>query len=214
MSKSVSRCPALGRYFVKRSLALCFGLVLALSLLSGCGTSAKLSKNELADFEEALNTESNYGFLLSNYDGPSDVDLSQLFYVGAGLDRPDNASGIIEAYEATLKDGAPDCGCTILTTEQIDEFLLSKTGCSLEDMTKSLGWDYVEPYDAYIFYHGDTNIVRITCTDGSRIEKDLYEVHYEIPGGILDDKGNVFERGTVTVKTMDDALMFVSNSWR
>lgn len=175
-----------------------------------------MSQRELADFEKAFATESNYGFLLSRYDDPSAIDLSQLLYVGAEMDRPVNAPEIAAAYEATLVDGAPDCGSTILTTAQIDGFLMAKTGRPFKDMKKSLEWDYVEQYDAYVHYHGDTNFVKVTCTAGSRIEKDRYEVTYEIPGGIFDDKGNVLKQGTVIVKTADagNEMQFVSNKLR
>ena len=60
----------------------------------------------------------------------------------------------------------------------------------------------------------DTNVVKITCTGGSRIEKDRYEVHHEVPGGLIDDTGKVLNGGTVTMKKSDGALTFVSNSPR
>jgi len=200
---------------VRRTLGVWVGLALALCLLSGC-TTGKLSEKELADFEKALHTESNYGFLLSSYDDPTGIDLSQLLYVGAGMERPENAPDIVAAHEATLVDGAPDCGSTILTTAQIDGFLMAKTGRPFTDMKKSLEWDYVEQYDAYIHYHGDTNFVKATCTAGTRVEKDRYEINYEIPGGIFDDKGNVLKQGTVIVKTAGagSEMQFVSNKLR
>ena len=45
-----------------------------------------LTSEELRGFTQWINGKSNYGFLLSEYTRPQDVDLSQVFYSGAGIE--------------------------------------------------------------------------------------------------------------------------------
>ncbi|MEA4896029.1 MAG: hypothetical protein VB064_12325 [Oscillospiraceae bacterium] len=171
-----------------------------------------LSDTDVGDFENALCDESNYGFLLSDYDDVRDVDMYQVFYTGAGLPAPANADAIRAADEATFTDGTPDCDSTILTAQQISDFLLQKTGYSLSDMSSSLSWRYVAEYDAYVHWHGDTNYLAADCTGGRQISADTYEIEYAFDGGFYDDDGNLLTSGMVTLRVTDNAIQFVSNS--
>lgn len=171
-----------------------------------------LSETDVGDFENAFNDESNYGFLLSDYDDIRDVDMYQVFYIGAGLPAPENSDAIRAADEATFTDGTPDCDSTILTAQQISDFLLLKTGYSLAEMSSSLTWDYVADYDAYVHWHGDTNFISIGCSSGRQISADTYEVEYTIDGGFYDDSGNLLTGGMVTVRISDNTMQFISNS--
>lgn len=172
----------------------------------------ELGPDALAEFEAAFNMESNYGFLLSSYSDVRDVDLYQVFYIGAGIEPPANADEIRAAYERTLTDGPYDIDSTILTAQQVSGFLLAKTGYSLDDMNSRLGWDYVDGYDAYIHYHGDTNFISISCTGGRMIGDALFQIDYEFDGGIYDEEGNHFTGGSVTVSIPDETIQYVSNS--
>ncbi|PKM72495.1 MAG: hypothetical protein CVU91_08890 [Firmicutes bacterium HGW-Firmicutes-16] len=224
---------------VKSILALSLIIVLALCCFTGCGKEvivkpiqsasqgsgqsaeqntetasfpSTLSEIDVSDFENALNDESNYGFLLSDYDDVRDADMYQIFYIGAGLPAPANSDAIRAADEATFTDGTPDCDSTILTAQQVSDFLLLKTGYSLADMSSYLSWDYVADYDAYVHWHGDTNFISINCTGGRKISADTYEIEYALDGGFYDDDSNLLTGGMVTVRISDNTLQFISNS--
>jgi len=219
---------------MKTRTTLFLGLItlFALSLFTGCGDKivkpiestapsaagssypVELTAAELADFETALNSEANYGFLLSAYADVRDVDMYQVFYIGAGMLPPANAGEIRAASLATFTDGTPDCDCTILTSQQISSFLLVKTGYTLAEMSSSLSWSYIADYDAYVHWHGDTNKVNISCTGGRQITSDTYEIEFEAPGGIYNENGDNYSGGVVTVKTVDGSIQFISNSLR
>ena len=171
----------------------------------------ELSSSELGNFETALNDQSNYGFLLSDYDDVRDVDLAQVFYLGAGLPAPSNADEIRNA-ELAARSENPDVDSTILTASQISDFLYEKTGYSLADMSSSLTWSYVGEYDAYVHWHGDTNYVSSTCTGGRQISADTYEIEYELSGGFYDNSGNELTGGMVTVRVANNTLQFISNA--
>ena len=54
------------------------------------GAERDLTSEELREFTRWINQGSNcgnYGFLLSEYTRPEDVDLSQVFYAGAGIEN-------------------------------------------------------------------------------------------------------------------------------
>lgn len=171
----------------------------------------ELSSEDVGDFENAFNDESNYGFLLSEYADVRDANLSQVFYIGAGLSAPSNADEIRDASLAEM-EYSPDCDSTILTAQQVSDFLSEKTGYTLAEMSSGLTWQYIEAYDAYVYWHGDTNFVSISCTGGRQIAPDTYEIEYKLSGGFYDDSGNLLSGGMVTVRTSDNNVQFVSNS--
>lgn len=216
--------------------ALCVLIVAALFCLAGCGAQivrpiqpaaqskpvstptvalpaypVVISASDLASFEDAFNTESNYGFLLSAYNDVRDVDLYQVFYVGAGIAPPTNTDEIRTAYEATLTDGPYDVDSTILSYQQIDDFLYVKTGYTLAEMHTDLGWAYVDGYDAFIHYHGDTNFMSMHCTGGRQVGDTVYELDYEFEGGIYDEDGNFYSGGTVNVSVDGNTILYNSN---
>ena len=219
---------------MKTRATLFFGLItlFALSCLTGCGDKivrplesavpsaaeasypVELTQADLAAFENNLNSEANYGFLLSAYADVRDVDMYQVFYIGAGMQPPANADEIRAASLATFTDGTPDCDCTILTSQQISSFLLSKTGYTLAEMSSSLSWSYIADYDAYVHWHGDTNKVNVSCTGGRQITADTYEIEFEAPGGIYNETGDNYSGGTVNLRVADGSMQFISNSLR
>jgi len=223
---------------MKKLFVLFLSVILLMSVLSGCGDKivkptelpdassetepspaaeednfpVELTISEIADFQTAFSAYDNYGFLLSSYDDVRDVDLHQVLYSGAGMNNPENYEEITTAYLAAIGETELFTDCTILTTHQLDKFLLSKTGYTLSEMNNPLGWEYVEAYDAYVHQHGDTNYISATCTNGRAIGRDLYEIDYTFDGGLYDNDGNLLTVGTVTVNTAGVALQFVSNS--
>ena len=225
---------------MKKPIIICLSALLLISVLSGCGEKivrpnepstatsdsaqspvtesdsypVELTDSEMSVFQNAFSSDENYGFLLSAYDDVRDADLYQVFYIGAGMRSPDNYGEIIDEYLTLIGEPELFCDATVLSKQQIDNFLLSKTGYTLSEMSNSFSWEYVPAYDAYVHQHGDTNYIDATCTGGRAIGKDLYEIDYEFDGGIYDNDGNSFSGGTVTVNTAGVAIQFVSNILR
>lgn len=144
----------------------------------------ELKASELREFTDWINRGDhggNYGFLLSEYDRPQDMDLSQVFYAGAGLDCEPLSP---EEQAAYLKETGQEeiyTDCTRLTSEQIEEFLNHRLGLSYEDMTHPLDWAYLPEYDIYVWEHGDTNYMNFTCVSGRQTGADTYELDC-VPG--------------------------------
>lgn len=164
----------------------------------------ELSDEELDSFTDFVNSIENYGFLLSEYTAPTDVDLYEVFYCGAGISVHSLTDGELEAYEQAT-DWTIELDVERLTTAQIDDFLVKKTGYSLDEMKEPITWTYLEQYDAYIFQHGDTNYCSFICTGGKRIGEDIFEIHYS------PQQEYGVNAGILTLKRNGDDYIFVSN---
>lgn len=190
-----------------------------LSFAAGCNTNvddankpALLNSDELAYFNgdaffngEYMNIRNQ--FLSSLYSVPEQVDLSQLFYCGSGFEES-YAPGEIASVEAILYSNGviPDCSCEKNSRSNMDAVLATYMGLTLSD-TEKTGLDnftYIEEYDAYYFYHGDTNYrSAITFSAGER-EGDIIRLFYE--DTFMADGNKV-----LTLREADGSYLFVSN---
>ncbi|MDE7282576.1 MAG: hypothetical protein K2N85_03200 [Lachnospiraceae bacterium] len=167
----------------------------------------ELSDEELDSFTDFVNSIENYGFLLSEYTDPTEVDLYEVFYCGAGISAHSLTDDELEAYgQAT--DWTIELDVEHLTTAQIDDFLIKKTGYSFKEMKEPFKWTYLEKYDAYIFQHGDTNYCSFICTEGKRTDEDIFEIHYS------PQQEYGVNAGILILKRSGDDYIFVSNHYQ
>lgn len=120
-----------------------------------------LTQEELAYFQENY-FSSGYSianqFLTSLYTRPEDINLFELFYNGTTL-----PGGISDAEIQAVLDAYPDIwadtDCTKLHIKDMDTILEQYTGLHFNE-TRQRGMEnlaYLEQYDAYYHFHGDTN---------------------------------------------------------
>lgn len=139
----------------------------------------ELTKEELREFTAWINTGNNYGnygFLLSEYENPRDMDLNELFYTGAGMECERLSPEEQTAYLEATGQAEIYTDCTRLTSEQINDFLEQRLGLSYEDMTHPLDWVYLPEQDIYVHEHGDTNYMNFTCVSGRQTGDGIYEL--------------------------------------
>ncbi|MCR5810370.1 MAG: hypothetical protein K6G34_03035 [Lachnospiraceae bacterium] len=138
----------------------------------------KLSDEECRQLQEYINDVGNYGFLLSVYEKPQDLNAEQVFFTGAGLDLMTPTEEEREAYmeETGEEDTVNLFG---MGAQQVSDYLQYKAGVSLDELTHQPGWTYLEDYDTYYQCHGDeeTNICEFEVTDAA-VQGDYYRVHY------------------------------------
>jgi beta-lactamase regulating signal transducer with metallopeptidase domain len=152
-----------------------------------------LEATAVEQWELFLNDPENNGFVLSAYDVPENVDLSEVFYCGAGLSGTDDLTDAERsAYErSTGVEISTDM--TRITTPQANAFLLEKCGTVLAKHQRGLqNWTYLTQYDAYYNQHGDTNqdfvhVVGVAAGDGE------VDVNYT-RGGTGDEQWDVHLR--------------------
>jgi hypothetical protein len=138
----------------------------------------KLSDEECLELQNYINETGNYGFLLSVYEKPQDLDAEQAFFIGAGLELRIPTEEEREAYmEAT--GGEETVNLFGMSAQQVTDYLQYKAGVSLDELTHQPGWIYLEDYDTYYQCHGDeeTNVCEYEVTDAA-VQGDFYRVHY------------------------------------
>lgn len=113
--------------------------------------------------EDFFNGENGFNirqqFLTCLYASPEDINLFSLFYNGVGL--PDVTD---EAERRAAAGGEnPGVDLTKFTAADMDAALLEHTGLTLAETNQVDldGFQYLPEYDAYYFFHGDTNSVPI-----------------------------------------------------
>lgn len=169
-----------------------------------------LTNEELREFTRWLNPGSNYGnygFLLSEYTRPEDVDLEQALYTGAGVETTPLSAEEEKEYLKIIGEEEIYTDCTRMTTDEINGVLEEKLGLNLDDMTKKLQWPYLPDTDAWVWQHGDTNYMNFTCVSGKQISEDTFELNC-VPG---DENYMPYPSSRLTLKKHGDGYRFLSN---
>ena len=162
----------------------------------------------LAFFKTYFALQENNGFLLSNYSKPSEIDLQQLFYAGAGIASWNISPQEVEAYKAYYNIKELWGGLMKLTTKQINDYLKDKMGLTLADMKGTpMKWLYLKQFDAYYVERSDTNYGFFNCVSGYKTADGTVVVNCQVPPGY----GQQVDKCEVTLKKVGDKFLFVSN---
>ncbi len=128
---------------------------------------AELSAAECQFFTDFIQKTENYGFLLSDYDEPQDVDLNQVFYTGAGIGEGIPEEDLLQ-YLAAAGQEELMTDCLKLPRQSVEDFLQRKLGIGLEEMRTPFEWLYLPETDSYYREAGDTNYFLFSCVEGRR----------------------------------------------
>ena len=176
-----------------------------------------LDAQELAEFTTYISKSDNYGnygFLLSVYDDPSELNLHEVFYSGAGLEVKPLNEEQKAAYLAATGGDEIYTDVTSLGTAQLDAFLLKKTGLTYAQMKHPLEWVYLKDYDLYCMEHGDTNYQSFTCIAGSTADEKTFTLRFrtdeEYSGNEIGSGYHSLDCETVLEK-QEDGWHFLSN---
>ncbi len=168
----------------------------------------ELTEEELLFFTNYLSRIDNYGFLLSEYAAPAEINLEEVFYSGAGIQMQPMTEQEKEAYMKAAGQNEIFTDVVHLSSAQIDNFLMEKTGISNKDMDTPLPWLYVPEYDTYYHEAGDTNYVFLYCEDGSVINEKYYTLHVQTENGYAAYQEGVCE---LVLEKSGNGYRFVSN---
>lgn len=139
--------------------------------------SRELTEEEMKAFEEFFARGDTYGFLLSVYDTPADIDLHEVFYNGAGMGQGKASPEEKAAYEKE-SEWPIEFDFQKLTFAQVDGLLRERTGLSYEQMNHKLGWLYLPEYDAFYTQYSDTNYRKFDWLEGRCTEEGIYTLCY------------------------------------
>ena len=171
----------------------------------------KLSDDECGELEKFINDIGNYGFLLSVYEKPQDLDADQVFFEGAGLELsiPEE-----EEREAYLEETGEESAVNLfrIGATQVNDYLQYRAGVSMDELSHKPDWVYLEEYDAYYLCHGDeeTNVCEHEVTDAA-VQGDFYRVHYRVRREAPDLDGWHIPVYEVILKKNGDSYRFCAN---
>ena len=167
----------------------------------------ELFREEIEFFDNYLFSSENVGFLLSTYKSAEEIDLNELFYSGAGISNGSltkeqkadylNASGGTEIYTDVIS----------LTTAEIDDYLLEKTGLTSGQMKKTLDWVYSEQMETWYHQAGDTNMRIFDCVGGT-VAGDVYVLRMQAKDAGTGYRPETYE---TVLKKNGNNFQFVSN---
>lgn len=129
----------------------------------------RLTEAEMAEYTEWIQDFSNYGFLLSDWNSPEQIDLYQVFYSSAGVGRPGTEEEK-QAHLARWNYAEIETDFGAIDKSAVDALLLEKVGFTYDELVAKgsegmKDW-YYEETDSFCSESGDTNYSWFACTDG------------------------------------------------
>ena len=124
------------------------------------------TSEQLKKYEKDFNTLEINGFIISTntYTKPSEIDLEQVFYNGAGFNN-EVSKEELEEYKKIRNYYETDI--VKITTKQAEKVYYDNTGEKLENLKERLkNWTYIEKYDAYYKEISDINFEEVHCIKG------------------------------------------------
>ena len=167
----------------------------------------ELTGKELSDLDDTFCDMRYYGFLLTEYDDPRDVDWNEVCYNGAGLDTDIDYESAVESYLKKTHEEEMFGDLTVIPEEALFNFVKETTGYDYSEMHYPLDWIFLKDLDAYVSEHGDTNYYMYSCESGE-VEDNVYTVSYLR----CDWEGITFgDPWIVKFKLKGDTPVFLSN---
>lgn len=137
----------------------------------------ELTQEELDQFTQFIRGGDTYGFVLSEYTNPAEVDLGEVFYSGAGF-QEEISEEEIAAYLAVRDQEELYTECIKITRNDAAQLIQEKLGIPLEEMdTYGMGV-YISEFDAYYHECGDTNYTEFTCVNGL-VNGNIYTLEFK-----------------------------------
>ncbi len=131
------------------------------------------SGRQLAEYTEWVQDVSNYGFLLSDWENPAQIDLYQVFYCGAGISR-EGTEDEKQAHMARWDQPEIYTDFWAIDKTDVDALLTEKVGFTYDQLVaegnRGMEENYYAETDSFCVEAGDTNYCRFLCTDGAMNE--------------------------------------------
>ena len=163
-----------------------------------------MSAENLNALQDDLNEKSSYGFLLSTYETPADINLSQVFYCGAGFKQEELEKKERKLLFERVDEKNTSTPVFKVTDEQIDDLLARKAGITYEESSRKLdgeeSWAHIGRYGAWYSVHRDSNQKYIQCSD-AWTGGDICVVHYVLTDDLPADITPAQEKGSSEEKT-------------
>ncbi|MBO6239341.1 MAG: hypothetical protein J6O61_00500 [Butyrivibrio sp.] len=115
--------------------------------------TSEISEEELNEFTELFNTPEYKGFLIEPFNSPNDIDLSAVFYYGAGIDVKDVSEDEINDYLTAVDQAQVYGDLYVIRAVDFNKFFETHLGTSAPNELPDSYWTYVAAHDSYYYYH-------------------------------------------------------------
>ena len=147
----------------------------------------ELNEEEIAYFTDFIQARDNYGFLMSEYDDVSNVELENIFYNNAGWEMEHLNDAEMARYLDYLGEENISVGSYKIPMSYVNEVLSLRTGQTYEDMSKGFNpryWYYDAQSDSFFHFCGDVNYEKYVVEYGFRTADNhvvlrVYQSDYE-----------------------------------
>ena len=143
--------------------------------------TSELSEEELNEFTELFNTPEYKGFLTEPFNSPDDIDLSAVFYYGAGIDVKYVSEEEINDYLAAVDQPQVYGDLYVMRATDFNKFFETHLGTSAPKDLPGSYWAYVPARDSYYYYHWDSMYdgKDFKCISGEK-DGDSYTLRFEL----------------------------------
>lgn len=172
----------------------------------GDGGFREITDSEKEELTEFVRRWDAYGFLLSEYIMPVEVNLGEVFYSGAGASE-DISDDEIVAYLRACDQEEMNTDCVKVSKQSVESVLDKRLGLTLDEVNLSDIGVYLPEYDAYYHECGDTNYMAFTCVEGLA-NNNVYTVDF-----VADvDWDWEFSKVRTIMEKTEEGYRFISNT--
>jgi hypothetical protein len=165
-----------------------------------------LSEAELNQLQEYLNQPDNYGFTVSSYKTPDEIDMDWVFAYGAGIKNCDYSEEALNAYlEADDEFDSVEYDVIALAGDDVRSLIEAKTGIADYDVSTIDGYTYVEEYDILFSQVSDYYDKDLICYEGVKND-NLIQIVYKV--GSQDNRRRIT---LVDTKNSENPYTYCSN---
>ncbi len=147
------------------------------------GETRELTSREIRQLNEDYDMD-DVGFFVCTYSRPEEIEWDEVIYNGAGMGRDlEDEPELKEFLEKYYAEYLEMTGVTIVREKDFLRLVKQKTGTDYADARNKLNWEYFDDTALYFHFHGDTNAIPISFTDGTVTEETdgskTYRLHFD-----------------------------------
>lgn len=172
--------------------------------------TSKLTESELDEFTALFNTPEYRGFLTDPFNDPDDIDISAVFYYGAGIDVKNVSEDEISDYLAAVNRAEVYGDLFVFRASDFDEFFETHLKTDVPKDLPNSYWTYVAGRDSYYYYHWSSTYdgIDFKCVSGEK-DGDSYTLRFELSS---DKHYERFADRIIKFTKADDNLVMESNT--
>ncbi len=172
--------------------------------------TSELSESELDEFTALFSTPEYRGFLTDPFNDPDDIDISAVFYYGAGIDVKNVSEDEISDYLAAVNQAEVYGDLYVFRAKDFNEFFEAHLKTAAPKDLPNSYWTYVAAHDSYYYYHWSSTYdgIDFKCVSGEK-DGDSYTLRFELSA---DKHYERFADRIIKFTKADDNLVMESNS--